>query len=192
VEDLLYGFSVALTPWNLLFVLIGVLLGTIVGLLPGLGPTAAVALLLPITYSMDAVSAVILLAGIFYGSMFGGRIPAILLNLPGDGASVVTTFDGYPLRKQGKAGSALGVTAVGGFVGGTIAVIGMTLVARRHGGRSLMLITLGACALLMVGLGVTGVHADSGPSRLDGPTFSAYRPPGVCQRLSVGQSLSLE
>lgn len=129
MDGILYGFEVALTPANIFFVVLGALIGTVTGLLPGLGPTATVALLLPITYSMDPASAIILLAGIFYGSMFGGRIPAILLNLPGDGASVVTTFDGYPLRQQGKAGSALGITAIGSFIGGTIAVIGITLFA---------------------------------------------------------------
>ena len=129
MNGILYGFEVALAPENLLFVLLGVLVGTATGVLPGLGSTATVALLLPLTYAMEPASAIIFLAGIFYGAMFGGRIPAILLNLPGDGASVVTTFDGYPLRKQGKAGSALGVTAIAGFVGGTISVIGITLFA---------------------------------------------------------------
>lgn len=129
MSDILYGFEIALAPENLLFVLLGVVVGTATGVLPGLGSTATVALLLPLTYAMDPASAIIFLAGIFYGAMFGGRIPAILLNLPGDGASVVTTFDGYPLRKQGKAGSALGVTAIGSFVGGTVSVVGITLFA---------------------------------------------------------------
>ncbi|MGC0252189.1 tripartite tricarboxylate transporter permease [Pseudactinotalea sp. Z1748] len=129
MDGILYGFEVALTPENLLWVLLGCLIGTVTGLLPGLGPTATVAVLLPLTYRMDPASAIILLAGIFYGAMFGGRIPAILLNLPGDGASVITTFDGYPLRKQGKAGSALAITAIGSFIGGTVAIIGITLFA---------------------------------------------------------------
>lgn len=129
MNDLLYGFEIALAPQNLLFVFLGVLVGTATGVLPGLGSTATVALLLPLTYAMDPASAIIFLAGIFYGAMFGGRVPAILLNLPGDGASVVTTFDGYPLRKQGQAGSALGLTAIGSFVGGTVAIVGITLFA---------------------------------------------------------------
>lgn len=129
MDGILYGFEVALTFQNIMWVLLGCLVGTVTGLLPGLGPTATVALLLPLTYVMDPASAIIFLAGIFYGSMFGGRIPAILLNLPGDGASVVTTFDGYPLRQQGKAGSALGITAIGSFVGGTVSIIGITLFA---------------------------------------------------------------
>lgn len=129
MDGILYGFSIALSPENLLFVILGVLVGTVVGLLPGLGPTAAIGILLPLTYAMDPASALILLAGIYYGSMFGGRIPAILLNVPGDAASVVTAFDGYPLRKQGRAGEALGVTAIGSFLGGTVAIIGLTVMA---------------------------------------------------------------
>lgn len=129
MSDILYGFEIALSPENLLFVFLGVLVGTATGVLPGLGSTATVALLLPLTYAMSPTSAIIFLAGIFYGAMFGGRIPAILLNLPGDGASVVTTFDGYPLRKQGRAGSALGVTAIASFIGGTVSIIGITLFA---------------------------------------------------------------
>src|SRR5699024_4354757 len=129
MENILYGFEIALSFQNLMFVLLGVLVGTATGVLPGLGSTATVALLLPLTYAMEPTGAIIFLAGIFYGAMFGGRIPAILMNLPGDGASVITTFDGYPLRQQGKAGQALGVTAIASFVGGTVSVIGITLFA---------------------------------------------------------------
>lgn len=129
VGGLAGGFATALDGTNLLYVTIGVLIGTVVGLLPGLGPTAAIALLLPFTYGLDAATAVIMLAGIYYGSMFGGRIPAILLNLPGDSSAVVTTFDGYPLRLQGRAGEALGITAIGSFLGGTVAIVGLTLFA---------------------------------------------------------------
>ncbi|MGO1531435.1 MAG: tripartite tricarboxylate transporter permease [Micrococcaceae bacterium] len=125
MENLLYGFEVALEPLNILFVVLGALVGTVVGLLPGLGPTATIALLLPVTYSMGPTTAIIFLAGIFYGSMFGGRIPAILLNVPGDGAAVVTTLDGYPLKQQGRAGVALSITAIGSFIGGLVALIGI-------------------------------------------------------------------
>lgn len=123
------GFAVAFTPMNLLYVTLGVLVGTVIGLLPGLGPTAAIAILLPVTFSMDPASAIIMLAGIYYGSMYGGRIPSILLRLPGDASSVMTTLDGYPLAQQGKAGVALGITAIGSFIGGTIAIIGLTFLA---------------------------------------------------------------
>lgn len=129
MENLLYGFEVAFEPLNLLFVVLGALVGTVIGLLPGLGPTATIALLLPVSYNMEPTTAIIFLAGIFYGSMFGGRIPAILLNVPGDGAAVVTTFDGYPLKQQGRAGVALSITAIGSFIGGIFALFGIVLFA---------------------------------------------------------------
>ncbi|MCZ2837935.1 tripartite tricarboxylate transporter permease [Modestobacter sp. VKM Ac-2985] len=128
-SGILQGFSVALTPTNLLYVFIGVLIGTVIGVLPGLGPTATIALLLPITYTVEPVTAVILLAGIYYGSMYGGTITSVLLRLPGEAASVVTTFDGYQMAKQGRAGPALGIAAVGSYIGGTVSVLGMILLA---------------------------------------------------------------
>ncbi|MCS5478175.1 tripartite tricarboxylate transporter permease [Corynebacterium sp. YIM 101645] len=123
------GFSVAADPMNLLFVTLGVALGTIIGLLPGLGASAAIAILLPITFNMDPTSAIIMLAGIYYGAMYGGRIPAILLNVPGDASSVITTLEGYPLARKGQAGPALGLTAISSFIGGTVALIGLTFLA---------------------------------------------------------------
>lgn len=129
ISGLFSGFEVAFSPVNLLYVTIGVSVGTLIGLIPGLGPVTAIALLLPLTFNLEAPTAIMLLAGIYYGSMYGGRIPAILLRLPGDASSVVTTFDGYPLTKQGKAGPALGITAIGSFIGGTIAIIGLTFLA---------------------------------------------------------------
>ncbi len=123
------GFSVALDPTNILYVFLGVLIGTVIGVLPGLGPTATIALLLPLTYELEPATAVILLAGIYYGSMYGGTITSVLLQLPGEAASVVTTFDGYQMAKQGRAGPALGIAAVGSFIGGTISVIGLILLA---------------------------------------------------------------
>ncbi|MBC7680005.1 MAG: tripartite tricarboxylate transporter permease [Pseudorhodobacter sp.] len=129
LEGIGTGFSVALDPTNLLYVFLGVLIGTVIGVLPGLGPTATIALLLPITYEIEPTTAVIMLAGIYYGSMYGGTITSVLLRLPGEAASVVTTFDGYQMAKQGRAGPALGIAAVGSFIGGTVAVIGLTLLA---------------------------------------------------------------
>ncbi|WP_164700680.1 tripartite tricarboxylate transporter permease [Modestobacter sp. KNN46-3] len=128
-SGILQGFSVALTPTNLLYVFLGVLIGTVIGVLPGLGPTATIALLLPITYTVEPVTAIILLAGIYYGSMYGGTITSVLLRLPGEAASVVTTFDGYQMAKQGRAGPALGIAAVGSYIGGTVSVLGMILLA---------------------------------------------------------------
>ncbi|MFF5988331.1 tripartite tricarboxylate transporter permease [Prauserella flavalba] len=129
LDGLLTGLSVAFSLTNLLYVLVGVLLGMIIGVLPGLGPTATIALLLPITYALDSTSAIILLAGIYYGSMYGGTITSVLLRLPGEAASVVTTFDGYQLAQQGRAGPALGIAAIGSFAGGILSVLGLVLLA---------------------------------------------------------------
>jgi putative tricarboxylic transport membrane protein len=123
------GFGVVLQPTNLLYCLLGALVGMLIGVLPGLGPAATIAILLPITYGIDPVAAIIMLAGIFYGAQYGGTITSVLLRLPGEASSVVTVFDGYQLAKQGKAGTALGVAAIGSFIGGTVSVIGLTLVA---------------------------------------------------------------
>lgn len=128
-EGIVSGFEVAFSPINLLYVTLGVMMGTVFGLLPGIGPTAAVALLLPLTFTLDPATGVIMLAGIYYGSMYGGRIPSILLRLPGDASSVLTTLDGYPLTQQGRAGPALGITAIGSFLGGTFAIVGLTILA---------------------------------------------------------------
>jgi len=129
LDPVLSGFAVAFTPANLLYVLAGVVIGMIIGVLPGLGPVATIALLLPVTYEIPAESAVILLAGIYYGAMYGGTITSVLLQLPGEAASVVTTIDGYQMARQGRAGSALGIAAIGSFVGGTVSIVGLTLVA---------------------------------------------------------------
>jgi putative tricarboxylic transport membrane protein len=123
------GFAIALTPWNLLYGLIGAILGTAVGVLPGLGPPATIALLLPVTYKLSPVSAVIMLSGIFYGAMFGGSTTSILLNIPGEPASVVTCLDGYKMAREGRAGPALGASAIGSFFGGVVSIFGLMLVA---------------------------------------------------------------
>lgn len=126
---LLSGFETALTWQNLLFCLIGVSVGMLVGILPGLGPSAGTALLIPLTFAMDPISAIIMLAGIFYGSMYGGTITTVLVNVPGEAASVITSLDGYPMAKQGRAGVALGLSAIGSFIGGTVSLIGLVMVA---------------------------------------------------------------
>jgi putative tricarboxylic transport membrane protein len=123
------GFSVVLEPTNLLYCLIGVVVGMLVGVLPGLGPAATIAILLPITLGIDAVTAIIMLAGIFYGAQYGGTITSVLLKLPGEASSVVTVFDGYALARQGKAGTALGIAAIGSFIGGTVSIIALTFLA---------------------------------------------------------------
>jgi putative tricarboxylic transport membrane protein len=127
--DLLHGFQVALTPQNLLFALIGVLLGTAVGVLPGIGPALTVALLLPVTYSLEPVSAFIMFAGIYYGGMYGGSTTSILLNTPGESASIVTAIEGNLMAKRGRGAAALATAAVGSFVAGTIGTIALTFLA---------------------------------------------------------------
>ncbi len=122
IKALLFGFSVALTPMNLLYCFVGVLVGTLVGVLPGVGPPAALALLLPATFYVPPASAVILLAGIMYGAMYGGSTTSILVNIPGEAASVITCLDGYQMARKGRAGPALGISAFGSFIAGTISI----------------------------------------------------------------------
>lgn len=129
-SGVLLGFQVAFNPVNLLWCFIGSVLGTAVGVLPGLGPAATIALLLPVSMKMGSpVTAIILMAGIFYGAMYGGSTTSILLNLPGEAASVVTCIDGYQMARKGRAGPALGVAAIGSFIAGTFGVVGMTVMA---------------------------------------------------------------
>ncbi len=129
LHHLMSGFAVALTPLNLLFATIGCVLGTLIGVLPGLGPAAGTALLIPITFKLDPTAAIIMLAAIYYGAMYGGTITSVLINVPGEAASVVTCLDGYEMAKQGRAGAALGIAAIGSFIGGTVATFGLVLVA---------------------------------------------------------------
>ena len=121
------GFAQLMEPSILLFCLVGAVIGTLVGVLPGFGPAAAIAVLLPTIYGKPPLTSLVMLAGIFSGTMFGGMITSINLNVPGENASIVTTFDGYPLAKQGKAGVAMGIAAVASFVGGTIGLVLLTL-----------------------------------------------------------------
>lgn len=129
LSGVLHGFSVAFQPVNLFYCFIGVLIGTLVGVLPGLGPAAAIALLLPATFYTGPVSATIMLAGIYYGAMYGGSTTSILVNIPGEAASVVTCLDGYRMARQGRAGPALGIAAFGSFIAGTFSIVGLTLFA---------------------------------------------------------------
>jgi putative tricarboxylic transport membrane protein len=124
-----HGFLVAITPVNILYGFLGAVLGTAIGVLPGLGPPATIAILLPITYKIPAVSAIIMLAGIYYGAMWGGSTTSILLNIPGEPASVVTCLDGYKMARQGRAGPALGIAAMGSFFGAIVSLMGLVLIA---------------------------------------------------------------
>jgi putative tricarboxylic transport membrane protein len=123
------GFAVALQPMNLFWCFVGVFLGTVIGVLPGLGPAATIAMLLPLTFNMPPTSAVIMLAGIYYGAKYGGSTTAILLNVPGESASVVTCLDGYQMARKGRGGAALGIAAISSFVAGTVGVVGLMLLA---------------------------------------------------------------
>lgn len=129
LDGLLHGFAVLLTVDNLLLCLLGAFLGTIVGVLPGLGPTTTIALLLPISLRMDVTGAIILLSGIYYGVAYGGTITSVLMRIPGEASSVVTCLDGYEMARNGRAGAALGVAAIGSFVAGTFGILGITFLS---------------------------------------------------------------
>jgi putative tricarboxylic transport membrane protein len=126
---LMNGFAIALSPTNLGFALAGCMLGTIVGVLPGFGPSAGTAVLVPVTFALDPISAIIMLAAIYYGAMYGGTITSVLLNTPGEAASAITCLDGYQMAKKGRAGAALAIAAIGSFIGGAIATLGLVLIA---------------------------------------------------------------
>jgi putative tricarboxylic transport membrane protein len=128
-SSLIYGFGLALQPSNLLFCFIGVFLGTLVGVLPGIGPVGTIALLLPLTFKLSPVTGIIMLAGIYYGSMYGGSTTSILINIPGETSSVVTCLDGYQMALRGRAGPALGIAAFGSFIAGSVGLAGLVLIA---------------------------------------------------------------
>ena len=188
-SDLLMGLSVAITPINIVYLLIGSMVGMIVGVIPGFGPSAGLAILLPVTFGMDPIGAIMMLAAIYYGAMYGGTITSILLNTPGESATVASTFDGFPLAKNGRAGPALVMQAAASFVGGTVGVILITILApmfaqvsRSFGppeyfllammGMLTLLVMLGAdwklgliSALIGFALGTVGVDLETGRGR---------------------------
>ena len=131
LDNLALGFSIALSPYTLMLAIVGCFLGTIIGALPGLGPSNGVAILIPITFTLglDATSALVLMTSVYYGAMYGGRISSILLNIPGDEPALMTTLDGYPMAKNGRAGDALVLSGVASFVGALLATIGLMLIA---------------------------------------------------------------
>jgi putative tricarboxylic transport membrane protein len=126
-HNLYYGFSVGLQPSNIFYCFLGVLMGTLVGVLPGIGPVGAMSILLPVTFRMDPIGAIIMLAGIYYGAQYGGSTTSILVNIPGEATSIVTCLDGYQMAKQGRAGPALGIAAFGSFIAGTLGVVGLMI-----------------------------------------------------------------
>jgi putative tricarboxylic transport membrane protein len=159
---LLGGFATALQPVNLLFAFIGCVLGTLIGVLPGVGPAAGTAILIPVTVVLDPTGAIIMLAAIYYGAMYGGTITSVLLNVPGEAASVVTCLDGYQMAKQGRAGPALAIAAIGSFIGGTVATMGLVLIALPLTRFALQFGPPEFFALMLVGLSlVTGLAGKS-------------------------------
>src|SRR5512145_2725358 len=129
LQNLYLGFSVALTPSVLMYAFVGCVIGTLVGVLPGVGPLAGISLLLPVSFGLNATTAIVMLAGIYYGAMYGGSTTSILMRIPGEAASVMTCIDGYAMTRKGRAGAALAIAAIGSFVAGTISVIGLMLLA---------------------------------------------------------------
>lgn len=129
LQNLMMGFGLALTPENLMFAFFGSIVGTAVGVLPGVGPAAGMAILPPLTFQLPPTPAIIMLAAIFYGSQYGGTITSVLLNLPGEAASAITCLDGHQMAKNGKASTALAIAAIGSFIGGTVATLGLVLAA---------------------------------------------------------------
>jgi putative tricarboxylic transport membrane protein len=157
------GFRVAFTPQNILWCLIGVFWGTMVGVLPGLGPLAGMALLLPLTYNLPPDTAIIMLAGIFYGAMYGGSTTSILVRIPGEAASVVTCLDGYEMARKGRAGPALMIAALGSFVGGTVSVLGLALFAPPLAQAMLAVGPAAECVLMLAALAVIVAVSSGSP-----------------------------
>src|SRR5215216_1579300 len=166
INGMLQGFAVALTPVNLMWCFAGCFLGTVVGIMPGLGPAATIAMLLPLTFKMDPTSAMIMLAGIYYGAKYGGSTTSILLNVPGESSSVVTCLDGYQMARKGRAGAALGIAAIASFVAGTVGVIALMLISPPLAKVALSFSSPEYFALMALGLAMVVLLA--GPSLLKG------------------------
>lgn len=162
LEGILQGLTTAATPTNLLMVFVGCFAGTFIGMLPGLGPISAIALMIPITYGFDPASGMILMAGVYYGAIFGGSTSAILINAPGVAGTVATAFDGYPLAKQGHAGKALALAAYSSFSGGTIAAIFLLVAAPALASVSLSFQSADYFALMVLGLTAVSAFAGKG------------------------------
>ena len=152
LANLALGFQVALTPQNLLFCFIGALVGTLIGVLPGLGPLATLAMLLPVTFYLPPVAALIMLAGIYYGAQYGGSTTAILVNLPGESSSVVTCLDGYQMARKGRAGAALSIAAVGSLFAGTVGTLFVAVASPVLGAFALQFLAAEYFSLMVLGL----------------------------------------
>src|SRR5436190_2027578 len=163
LSNLAMGFGVAFTPFNLLMALVGVMIGMLIGALPGVGPPSGVALLLPLTFGMDPTSGIIMLAALYAGTMYGGTITSVLINTPGESASVVTCIDGYQMALQGRAGPALGIAAIGSFVAGTFGVVLLMLISPLLAKWSLSFGPPETFALMLVGLTTVTLLAGDDP-----------------------------
>ena len=152
LTDLWYGFSVAFEPHNLMWCFLGVLVGNMVGVLPGMGPVATISILLPLTFGMKPVAAILMLAGVYYGAQYGGAICSILLNLPCHPPHAVTCLDGYPLTKQGKGGTALGITVIGSFIGASFGITEMIFLAPALVSVAMKFGPAEVCSLMLLGL----------------------------------------
>ena len=161
LQNLANGFSVALTPTNLFFAFLGVLAGQIIGVLPGVGSVVGVSLLLPLTFGMDPTTAIIMLAGIYYGSQYGGTITSVLINMPGEAATVATTLDGYQMARQGRAAKALGIATIGSFIAGTFGVVVVTLLSPTLADFALRFGPAEYFALILLGFTALGAVAGS-------------------------------
>jgi putative tricarboxylic transport membrane protein len=162
IEGLRFGLGTALQPLNLLMVFVGCFAGTFIGMLPGLGPISAIALMIPITYGFDPATGLILMAGVYYGAVFGGSTSAILINAPGIAGTVATAFDGYPLARQGQAGKALAIAAYSSFSGGTIAAVFLLLAAPALASVALSFQSSDYFALMVMGLTAVSAFAGKG------------------------------
>src|SRR6266545_4146397 len=162
LQSLLVGFQVALAPSVLVYAFLGCLIGTIVGVLPGLGPLAGISILLPLSFGLPSTTAIVLLAGIYYGAMYGGSTTSILMRIPGEAASVVTCIDGYEMTRQGRAGPALAIAAIGSFIAGTLSVVALMLLAPPLAKVALAFGPPEYLALLLMGLLVLA-YISSGP-----------------------------
>ena len=152
ITDLWYGFGVALEPHNLMYCFLGVLVGNLVGVLPGMGPVATISILLPLTFGMPPVPAILMLSGVYYGAQYGGAICSILLNLPCHPPHAVTCLDGFPLTKQGKGGTALGITIIAAFIGASFGITEMIFLAPFLVKMALEFGPAEVCSLMLVGL----------------------------------------
>ncbi len=162
LEGILTGLQTAASPLNILMVAVGCFVGTFIGMLPGLGPISAIALMIPITYGFDPATGLILMAGVYYGAIFGGSTSSILINAPGVAGTVATAFDGYPMARRGEAGKALAIAAYSSFSGGTIAAIFLLIAAPSLAIVSLAFQSADYFALMVLGLTAVAAFAGKG------------------------------